>query len=406
MGKQAKFILVSKAIGWVLLALIFTFLILIPFLTSTLLKISHLPIGVLEYWKYIEFSQATLMKLLGVIWIFFLGGCFASFLNVVAWRIPRGRGVNGSSMCPFCETELLFSDNLPVYGWIRNSGKCRTCRTPIPPRYLIVEVFLGCVFLLISFLEILTGGSNLPFQDAIQSRGFEHLLFDPKWDLIQITSYHLVLICLLFTFSLIRSERLQVPTKVFCWGLVFGVGLPLIWPDMTLIAWHIDTNHLTEFARGSSAQFITFAYGLTAGSACGLLSSWATLNSKRMLEDRVHQSTIEQFHCVDDVIAAMSLVGIFLGWQAALSVTLFFLFIQAMLLVFTKGNRPTPITPSVVVFVATLLHLLTWQAFTHFPVWPSPTANAGMIAVILVAILSASITLRKFTAAHFNCQRR
>lgn len=404
MGKQAKFIFLSKALGWVLLVAVFTLLILVPLLTSTLLKTSQLPVGALEYWKYIESSQATLMKLLGVIWIFFLGGCFASFLNVVAWRLPRGRGVNGSSMCPFCETELLFSDNLPVYGWIRNSGQCRTCGTPISPRYLIVEIFLGFVFLLIAFFEILTGGSILPFQTPGHSRGFEHLIFDPKWNLIQIASYHLALICLLFTFSLIRSERLQVPRNVFYWGLGIGIGLPLIWPDMTLIAWNIDTHQVINIARASSTQFITIAYGLIAGSACGLLGSWATFNFKRMQEDRVHQSTIEQFNGVDDVIAAMALVGIFLGWQAALSVTLFFFVIQAALLAFKKGNKPSAFTPSAAVFVATLLHLLTWKLLTDFPLWPSPTANTLEIAAGLVVILLISAALRKFSAAQQDLQ--
>ncbi len=406
MGKQAKFIFLSKALGWVLLVAVFTLLILIPLLTATLLKTSQLPVSALEYWRYIEASQAALMKLLGVIWIFFLGGCFASFLNVVAWRLPRGRGVNGSSMCPFCETELLFSDNLPVFGWIRNSGQCRTCETPISPRYLIVEIFLGTIFLLIAFLEILTGGSNLPFHMSDLSRGFEHLIFDPKWNLMQIASYHLALICLLFTFSLIRSERLQVPRNVFYWGLGIGIGLPLIWPNMTFIAWNISTHQLINIERGSSTQLITIAYGLIAGSACGLLGSWATFNFKRMQEDRVHQSTIEQFNGVDDVIAAMALVGIFLGWQAALSVTLFLLLIQVALLVCNQGNGPSAVTPSAAVFVATLLHLLTWKGQTALPLWPSPTANALEIAAGLVVIFLISAVLRKFSAARRNLQVR
>ena len=105
-----------------------------------------------------------------------------------------------------------------------------------------------------------------------------------------------------------------------------GVGLPLIWPGMTLIAWNIDTQQqLIEIARGTTAQFITFAYGLIAGSACGLLCSWSTLNSQRILEDRIHQSTIEQFNYVDDVIAAMALVGILPG-LAGSSVSDTFLF--------------------------------------------------------------------------------
>eukprot|EP01043_Picozoa_sp_COSAG02_P107098 COSAG02_NODE_43105_length_378_cov_0.655914_1_plen_88_part_01 len=88
-----------------------------------------------------------------------------------------------------------------------------------------MEIFLGFIFLLIAFFEILTGGSNLPFQQPSQSQGFEYLLFDPQWNLIQIAAYHLALICLLFTISLIRSERLQNPRSVFYWGLGIGVGL-------------------------------------------------------------------------------------------------------------------------------------------------------------------------------------
>ena len=51
MSKQAKFIFLSKALGWVLLALIFTLLILIPLLTSTLFKDYPNPrwrVGILE----------------------------------------------------------------------------------------------------------------------------------------------------------------------------------------------------------------------------------------------------------------------------------------------------------------------------------------------------------------------
>ncbi len=185
-----------------------------------------------------------------------------------------------------------------------------------------------------------------------------------------------------------------------------GVGLPLIWPGMTLIAWNIDTQQLIEIARGTTAQFITFAYGLIAGSACGLLCSWSTLNSQRILEDRIQQSTIEQFNYVDDVIAAMALVGIFLGWQAALSVTLFFLIVQTVLLLSAKGVSPSAVPPSATVFTATLLHLLTWQASTKLPIWPSPTANAGEIAVSLIAILAVSSALRKFAAARQSLQAR
>ena len=35
-------------------------------------------------------------------WVFFFGACLGSFLNVVAYRIPSGLTILGSSRCPFC----------------------------------------------------------------------------------------------------------------------------------------------------------------------------------------------------------------------------------------------------------------------------------------------------------------
>ncbi len=61
--------------------------------------------------------------------IFALGACIGSFLNVVVWRLPRGESlVNPPSHCPKCNKRLRWYDNLPVIGWIKLGGRCRDCR--------------------------------------------------------------------------------------------------------------------------------------------------------------------------------------------------------------------------------------------------------------------------------------
>jgi leader peptidase (prepilin peptidase)/N-methyltransferase len=70
-----------------------------------------------------------------------LGGlAVGSFLNVVAWRLPRGESlVAPGSRCPGCGAPVRPWDNVPVLSWLALRGRCRDCRTAISPRYPLVE---------------------------------------------------------------------------------------------------------------------------------------------------------------------------------------------------------------------------------------------------------------------------
>lgn len=70
-----------------------------------------------------------------------VGACVGSFLNLVAWRVPREESIIAPpSHCPHCGTRLRWHDNLPVLGWLLLRGRCRHCHRPIHPRYLLVEL--------------------------------------------------------------------------------------------------------------------------------------------------------------------------------------------------------------------------------------------------------------------------
>ena len=72
-----------------------------------------------------------------------LGGLLTgSFLNVVAYRLPRGESlVFPGSHCPSCDTPVKVYDNVPVLGWLLLHGHCRKCGVRSPPaRYPLVEV--------------------------------------------------------------------------------------------------------------------------------------------------------------------------------------------------------------------------------------------------------------------------
>lgn len=69
-----------------------------------------------------------------------MGAVVGSFLNVVAYRLPRRESlVHPASHCPHCQTPIRPYDNIPVLGWLLLRGRCRGCAERISPRYPIVE---------------------------------------------------------------------------------------------------------------------------------------------------------------------------------------------------------------------------------------------------------------------------
>jgi leader peptidase (prepilin peptidase)/N-methyltransferase len=68
------------------------------------------------------------------------GLIIGSFLNVVAYRLPRQESlVHPPSRCPGCDSQIKAYDNIPVLGWLLLRGRCRRCGMHISPRYPVVE---------------------------------------------------------------------------------------------------------------------------------------------------------------------------------------------------------------------------------------------------------------------------
>jgi leader peptidase (prepilin peptidase) / N-methyltransferase len=76
-----------------------------------------------------------------------LGLIIGSFLNVVAYRLPRGESiVKPRSRCTSCGTEVRALDNVPLISWLALRGRCRHCEAQISARYPAVELLTALVF--------------------------------------------------------------------------------------------------------------------------------------------------------------------------------------------------------------------------------------------------------------------
>lgn len=77
---------------------------------------------------------------LWVVYAGLTGLCIGSFINVLAWRLPRQQSIFGRSHCPRCLGMIRWYDNLPVLSFLVLRARCRACAAPISWRYPLVEL--------------------------------------------------------------------------------------------------------------------------------------------------------------------------------------------------------------------------------------------------------------------------
>ncbi len=151
--------------------------------------------------------DGPLIALVGI-FVFALGSCIGSFLNVVVWRVPRGESlVSPPSHCPKCNAPIRWYQNIPILAWLALGGRCANCRAPISPRYILVEALTGCLFL-------------AAFANAVSSHA--HVLGLPDWWIVVDVAVAWTWISLMVVGSFIDYDLKLLPDFVTVGGMVLG----------------------------------------------------------------------------------------------------------------------------------------------------------------------------------------
>ena len=154
---------------------------------------------------------------------FWLGACVASFLNVVAWRLPRGESiVSPPSHCPKCNAPIKWWQNIPILSWLALRGRCANCSKSISPRYIRVELLGGCLFLAAFF-------RYCPFVALSQSNG---VFLDYVKVVVLIAVW--IWISLMIVGSLVDFDHQLLPDFTTIGGMVLGVIVNLA---VTIVNW-------------------------------------------------------------------------------------------------------------------------------------------------------------------------
>ena len=84
------------------------------------------------------------------IFVFILGGCVGSFLNVCIWRIPQNLSVvKPRSYCPHCHAMIGWYHNIPLVSYWFLRRRCKNCGQPIAFTYFLVELITAFLFLIL-----------------------------------------------------------------------------------------------------------------------------------------------------------------------------------------------------------------------------------------------------------------
>ncbi|MEG1756335.1 MAG: prepilin peptidase [Clostridia bacterium] len=189
------------------------------------------------------------LKAIAYLFIFVVGTCIGSFLNVLAYRIPKKIDfVRGRSFCPTCKHTLLAGDLVPLFSWMFLRGRCRYCGAGISPRYPLVECAAG----------LLAVGAVAWFGMTAQA------------------VLAVAVGCVLFTVALIDADTQEIPDGLILALVVLAVIDYCITPELGLLARLIGLT-CVSVPMGLINCVIPTSFGggdLKLMAAMGLLLGW------------------------------------------------------------------------------------------------------------------------------------
>ena len=173
-------------------------------------------------------AMGPILLLLGC-FVFVVGTVVGSFLNVCIYRIPWEKSVIWpGSRCPRCWSPISATDNIPIVSWLALRGECRQCGEPISPRYPLIELLVGLLFLGLYYVDVVLGERG--------RYGYE--IGQP----LATLAYHAILVALLVVATFIDYDLFVIPDAITVTGVILGIGLgalnPLIRPEPAAATTH------------------------------------------------------------------------------------------------------------------------------------------------------------------------
>lgn len=260
-----------------------------------------------------------------------LGLMVGSFLNVVIHRLPimmerdwalqcaelRGEPApvfesltlaRPRSRCPHCGHSITAMENIPIFSWLLQRGRCKGCAKPISPRYPLVEAVTGLLFAFVAW----------KFGFSAAGAG-----------------------ALVFVAALVALTGIDFDTQL----LPDDITLPLLWSGLAFNAFSIYTDLKSA----------------VIGAIAGYLSLWCVYWGFKLTTGKEGMGYGD--------FKLLAALGAWLGWQMLPVTILLSSFVGAVvglaLMVLTKRGRNVPIPFGPYLAAAGIISLVWGKPLTY-----------------------------------------
>jgi len=282
------------------------------------------------------------------------------------------------SHCPACEHAIRPSDNIPVLGWVKLKGRCRHCGARISPRYPLVEAAVGILFVTLAWAELLSGAVNLPARTYRESL-LSGIAFGEEARLFTTLLYHGCALCILLAVALLEWDGRDPPARLVWPALAIGLACPLVLPALRPVPLAPGGLSSIGWLSGLGDGVAGWAVGWLAGALVGAgAASGAVGDSARK-----------------SMPSALSVVGVFLGWQAAIGIAcIAAVACLGMRLLALRRPVLARLPATSLVFVAAVAQVLFWRPAAALAWWPGPRSGLGTLALALGGLLILTLATR------------
>lgn len=356
------------------------------FLGFTVLSLVTVAGGAYAFWRdgyrlgdvnaFNDFVLCRTFEWMIGIWTFAMGASIASFLNVVAYRVPAGLPLIGDSFCPYCRVPISKRDNVPVVGWVFLAGRCRSCRLSISPRYPVFEAIGGLIALSVYLSTVLSHAANLPW-DHVRSQhpyGIPMNLRFLDQAIFYVAALHALTLLMLFAAALTRWSHGVLPKKAW-FVAAFFVALLYCWQPLLCVVPMETANSIKPISREPSATIATSVLAASVGGFIGYLIAWisiplmyrsAHVDEHSMNEDKADggEFSVPADRFQDQWRWAWLFIGTVMLWKATLV-----LFVLVMVLFFVIRSIARPYRwrdafrdPIAVAWIGMLFFLPFWRS--------------------------------------------
>lgn len=322
-------------------------------------------------------EQFQLVELFWLTFVFCIGACVGSLINVVVARLPLEKSILWpGSRCGSCLQPVRGVANLPILSYLFLRGKCRTCGARFSSRYLWVELGTAVAFAALFYVDVFVNLHNLAFIRNAQQQMF---LGWVPWRLWAFFVAHATLLSFLIAAALCDIDGRTIPLPLSVTGtiigLVFATLMPWPWPNGGQEAFDVPNNQPWFFFQfigkiprgvynwpvwGPLPDWLareSWQLGLLTGLA-GAAAGNVMMRSVKFIFEKGMGKEAMGLGDAD----LMMMAGAFLGWQmvvVAFFIGTFAALFIAIPLLLRSGERVLPFGPGLAIGV--IVAMLGWR---------------------------------------------